>query len=356
MSTLSTNLFLAAAALVVSPVFTSFFHSKVSTSNDQGASGYMLILVVILHLLFLALISVAAWSIQRRGGFEWIAQKPLIQMVLLGVGILSMIAASAISVMFWINSSPTSTPLTNIMRYAPSCVLILMVGTGFILNNPGLSSIVPAGLYKIPLFIFSAGSFVGLAWSASIAVLTPTKGFEASIRDYEKAPSVIQNHINEINEADAKTDLVRLLEFSKGLYPEEVRQKAIDKIQSDSSWQSRLIEILEGENAFLTFGLLADLKIDSVEHFLTPTNTGILSTADWIRAFNQGTSRSGYYADQHLDLVAHILQTADRLEGKGVNYLPAIKAVRAALDEPVGGEVKHFDADNILDQWIARHS
>jgi hypothetical protein len=54
--------------------------------------------------------------------------------------------------------------------------------------------------------------------------------------------------------------------------------------------------------------------------------------------------------------VERILRTVEKYDGKGYDYLPAMKEVRAALDEPSEMEKPAFDCTPALDKWIREHS
>ena len=356
MSSIPGNITLALAALVFSPVFTPFFHTKVSTSNDQGASGYMIILVLILHLLFLGLLVFTSLSISRHGGFDWISSGSFIRTVTIGLGLTSMVTVSAISVMFRFTDASSPAILESVLKIAPTVIFILLIGTGFILNNETLRSSVPLALYKIPLAIVSILCLAGLAYGGISAAVSGSTGLVEATRDYENAPAIISDRMDEIREADATADFVRILEFTGGLYPTQVREAACAKIKSHPTYQNELVSILNSDSPMKAFGFLSFSEVDDKTLFPTAIDTGIINAAAWIRHSIQGTSPSEFYADRYSDEVTSIIKTADRYSGMGVNFLPSIKKVRSALDEPFAGKQVKYYCTQALDDWIKNHS
>lgn len=356
MSSLPGNICLVLAALVFSPVFTPLFHSKISTSNDQGASGFMLIFVLLIHLLFLGLVFFTALSIGRHGGFDWISQKSFLRIGLVGIGLLSMVIVSAISVMVRFTDTSGPAMLESLIKIAPTIIFIVVIGAGFILNNEMLSSSIPIVLYKIPLALVSFVCLAGLAYVGISAAATGSVGLEDSTRQYENAPSIKASRISEIEETDINENFTRILGFTGGLYPIDVREKAAAKIKTHSDYQNELIKLLKSDNPIDALGFLSLSEVDDKTLFPEAVNTGILNTAAWIRHSIQGTSPSEFYTDRYSVEVSSALKTADKYEEMGIDFLPAVKELRDALDEPFGGKKVNYDCSPGIEEWIKNHS
>lgn len=356
MSSLSVNICLVLAALVFSPVFTPLFHSRISTGNDQGASGYMIILVFIIHLLFFGLVTFASFSIARHGGFDWVSQKSTLRTIIVSLGLLSMVTVSAICVMARFANGSGPAFLDIPMRIAPTVIFVLVICTALILNNEVLGRKIPVPLYKFPIGLVSLLCFLALLISGIMAVFSRPAGMEKSTRNYESSPAIIANRITEIEGTDANTNMLRILEFTGRLYPEEVSEKAAAKIKTNPDWQSDLLRLLESDKALYAFSFLASNEVDDKALFPGPVNTGILTVASWIRHSIQGTSPSGFYPDMFSDEVDRVLKTADKFEGMGVDFLPAIKELRSALNEPTVGKSQKFECLATLESWLGKHT
>jgi hypothetical protein len=344
------------AALVFSPVFTPLFHSKVSTSNDQGASGYMIILVVLIHLVFLGLAFFAGLSIARHGGMDWISSSPLLRTGLFSIGLIAMVIISAISVMSRFANASSPALLELLMKMAPTVIFILVVGMGFILNNDALRTSIPAALYKIPLTLVSILCLSGLLYAGVTLAFSKSPGLEDSTRQYENAPAIQASRISEIEQADITQEFVRVLSLTGGIYPMEVRQKAMAKIKTHPDYQNELVSLLNSDSPMDALSFLSIGEVDDKAIFPEAINTGILNTAAWIRHTIQGTGPSGYYADQYTAEVSSALQAADKYAGMGKDFLQAVKELRSALDEPFAGKEAKFDCIAGLEEWIKKHS
>jgi hypothetical protein len=243
--------------------------------------------------------------------------------------------------------------MQSMARIAPVLIPIILVGTGFILNNNFLRESLPSVIYKWPLLILDAGCFIGIVILAINILSTGRSGVQEATRKYESEESIKNNRLAEIESADVSNDMIRLLEFTGGLYPQEVREKAAAKIMTDSSWQKDLIDLMENDHALEVFNFLQSNEVRDKNLFLKPVYDGVMDAAAWIRHMIQGTSPSEFYSDMFSDEVNRVLRTVEKFEGKGVDYLPAVREVRAALDEPRPDQKVKFDCIPVLDEWIS---
>jgi hypothetical protein len=353
MTTYLANVSLALAALIFILLFLPFFHHKVATSNDQGATGYVIIIIFFLHLVLLGLISVAYIVIGRNGYFDWVSGNGLLRTLIISIGLLSCVIISALSFMSRIAPGSTPVLMQSMARIAPIAILIIVVGTGFILNNNFLRESIPSVFYKWPLLILDVGCFAGIVILAFTILSSTRSGVQEATRKYESEKSIKNSRLAEIESADVSNDMVRLLEFTGGLYPQEVREQASAKIMTDTSWQKDLIDLMEDDHALEVFNFLQSNEVNDKNLFLKPVYDGVIDAAAWIRHMIQGTSPSEFYSDMFSDEINRVLRTVEKFEGMGVDYLPAVSEVRAALDEPRSDQKVKFDCIPVLDGWIS---
>ncbi len=355
MTSLSGNICLALAALISIALLSPLFQHKIATSNDQGATGYLAIIVFFLAFLFLGLMSIVYMAINRQGGFNWVSASGTVRFLFLAIGLLSAVIMAVTGVINRFMPSSNSDILQSFLWGVPVVIFIVLLVTGFILNNNFIREHVPLLFFKWPLFLTGGLSFGGALYMAATIVFSghPTK--ESSIRDYESAPSIEDSRLKEIEESDVKENMMRLLEFTGGLYPQEVRDKAAEKIKTNPELQKQLIDMLEGEWALYAFNFLQSNDVDDKKLFLQPVLTGVKSVAGYIRHTIQGTSPSSFEDNMFSDEVNRVLRTVEKFKGNSVDYLPAVREMRAALDEPVGGKQIKFDSRDVLDSWIGKH-
>ncbi|MFZ1679213.1 MAG: hypothetical protein WAT91_18160 [Saprospiraceae bacterium] len=355
MTSLSANICLALAAIISVALLSPFFQHKISTSNDQGASGYMVIIVIFLSLLFLGLMSIVYIAINKLGGFDWVSTTGFVRFLFLSIGLLSAVIIAAIGVMNRFMPDSSSDIIQSLMKAVPVVIFVVLLVTGFILNNDGIREHVNLLFYKWPLFLVDGLSLVGVLFLAATTLFSGHSGAEDATRKYESAVSIKNDRLAEIEESNVKENMTRLLEFTGGLYPQEVRDKASAKIKTNPDWQNELIGILESDNALYAFNFLQANEVGDKKIFLQPVLTGTMTVAAYIRHTIQGTSPSAFDDSMFSDEVNRTLRTVEKFEGNGVDYLPAVREMRSALDEPVGGKKIKFDCRDVLDSWIGKH-
>jgi hypothetical protein len=348
------NVCLALAAFVFILFSLPLFHHKIAQSNDQGATGYVIIIVAFLHLLILGCISAAYFIIGRDGYFHWVSGHALLRTLIISIGLISCLIFSALTIMNRLAAGSGPEWFREMTRIAPVLIPVIVVGTGFILNNTFLRETIPLPFYKWPWMAMSAGCLTGLILLAIQTWTTGRPGVQESTRKYEHEESIKNDRLAEIESADISKDIVRILEFTGGLYPQEVRQKAAAKILTDTAWQKNLVHLMENEHALVVFNFLQSNEVPDKKLFLQPVLSGVNSVASEIRHSIQGTNSSGFYSDMFTDEVERVLRTVEKFEGMGVDYLPAVKEMRAALDEPRMNTKVKFDCIPALDDWIKK--
>ncbi len=356
MSTSFGNICLILTALIYFLLFTPFFHTKISTSNDQGASGYVIIIIMFLHFLILGLILLACIPIARQGGFDWISHHAFARNTFLIIGILSMVIVSAIALMSRLVDSSEPPVPEALIRIAPIVIMVVLVGTGLILNNSSLRESIPISVYKWPSLLTSLGSLASILWMGFTVITTKPIGMAESTRQYENSPNIIDNRLSQIETADVATEMLWLLDLTGGLYPPQVRDKAASKFKTYPDWQNELVRILQTDQALNAFSFLAYHEVEDKTLFPVPINQGLHEVAVFFRHYIQATLPNDFEPTMYSDEVDRVMKTLSKFDGMGVDYLPAVREIRSALDEPVGGNIMKFNCSSVLDSWIEEHS
>jgi hypothetical protein len=346
MSTILGNCCLLLAALTSRQIMSSVFNYRAPHGGDGGASGYS-IWMLLIHVGLLAVLAVAAIAIGAKGGFDWISPNKIIRYFLVAAGLVLAVFMSLVSSDVAIGSETDWA--TRLSKFALVAIPLCLVLCGFILLNDRLREAVPIALYQWPLRLLLTASVL-LAGYALIESLF--MGDKNSIQNYEAAEGIKAMRLQEIAESDVENDLVRILEFTGAVYPEEVREKASAKVKTHPDWERKLIELMEDERAIQVFNFLSLNDVSDKKLFLNPVHTGVLYAAYWIRHNIQGTSPSAFRPGMFDDEVNRVLRTVEKFEGQGLDYLPAVQEFRAAFDEPVGGKIMKLNGAAVLDQWI----
>lgn len=352
MTTILGNACLILAALVSSQMISSTLHYKAPHGGDGGAAAFP-IWMLLVHVAFLCLMAVAAVFIAKKGGFDWISSNKWILFPLVTSGLLLAVILSMISTLAITGIGGVSAMLESLLWYAYIAVPVILVASGFILLNDFLRDLVPVFCYKWPLilvfavglFVFGTGLYEWLRPEAQLAIQ----------QRYENSAAIKESSLQEIENADVDSDLVRILEYTGAIYPPEVQEKAVAKIKSAPNWQKTLIPLLEDERCFGVFDFLAATDVPDKQLFLQPVKKGISTAAYWIRYRFQGAGPSGIRPDSYLNEVNSVLAAVKKFEGMGVDFSPQLREVRAVFEEPMYGEVRKFDAINAIDNWLSKH-
>jgi hypothetical protein len=333
MTTLFGNICLALAALVSRELVSSSLNYKPPHGGSGGASAYP-IWMLLIHFALLCLLGLATVAIARKGGFDWVSPNKFFRYLLVAGGLFSAVFALLMSASVMESPGGESTLLVNFSRFALVAFPIILIASGFVMLNDFSRNAVPFFLYKWPLaVVFCAGMvYVGVVVYGMI--VSASEGLNEPFRRYENAPAIQAGRLQEIQEADITENMLRMLEFTGALYAPAVREKAAEKVKTHPSWEKELLQFMENEHALEVFSFLAWNDVPDKKLFPEPVRKGVESVAYWIRHSIQGTSPSSFYHDQYSDEVERTLRTVEKFEGMGVDYLPAVREMRAALDEP----------------------
>lgn len=349
------NIFLTIATLIFL-LFASSVIGKDAPRGGDASIGYVWS-IVIFNLVFLGCMIVVALSVGSKGGFDWISADKGTRFLLVTIGLIAAMVTSALSGFFKGEPGPTAAVIKAFSGFIPLLIPLILISTGAILLNDGLRMAVPAQVYKIPLmFVFGIGVLGLSAGVIGWMILSGQNAAQQSASIQADQDRNHQNFLNEIDTCDVTKDMSRILIFTDAHHDPEVRRKAIEKIRSNPQWQQELVRLLENEGPIEAFEFLASNEVDDKALFITPVNSGILSVADWIRKqIRKADQEHHFYPELFSREVERILRTVDKLEDTGAHFRPAVRELRAALDEPNKANKIKLNCITMLDNWIKKH-
>ena len=101
---------------------------------------------------------------------------------------------------------------------------------------------------------------------------------------------------------------------------------------------------------------IASNEVDDKAMFAEPVREGLLIQAKLIRKdIRTAAYASQLTSNQFFRKVERALLTADKFEGLGTDYRPAVKEMRKALDEPCSIKKPNFRSTALLDEWLKKH-
>ncbi len=349
------NIFLGIATLIILYLVTSFY-SRSMPGGDAGV-GYAWG-IIMLNLAFFGCMIIVALIVGWKGGFEWISATKSTRTWYAIFGVLATLIYAVLSGFFKSDSGTFSGPVKTLINFSYILVPVLMIIISAILLNDGIKASVPAALYKWPSIFVTLLSLVGLSAFILGQVVDSVKlqaaKMESSANDED------ENHIRilaEIDSCDVLKDMGSILVFTGDNQPEKIRNAAVTKVKTNPDWEKELLRYLDTGYSSDVFQFLSSNPVDHPDLFAEPINKGVFGQAELIRQhIRDASQRHHLYAGQFVWEVDHVIRTVDRFQNQGIDYLPGMKAMRAALDEPWEFDKPDFSCKRMLDKWIKAHS
>ncbi len=298
----------------------------------------------------------AALCVGGTGGYDWVAPPGSKRFLWVAGGLVSALVTFALTSVFKNEHGPVPGIIRGMSTFAPYIIPIVLIGTGFILMNAGLRQSVPTGLYKWPLVAVTILGFIGTGTAVvSWMGFSMKRQAEAMKAATEFSAGNDQRILGEIDSCDVMKSIYPILIFTGDNQPEGIRTRAVAKIKTNPNWQDELLRMLRENGTTEVFQFLASNDVDDPSLFIDPIRDGLFLQADAVRERIRNVGHpSNFYAGMFGWETEWILRTVEKYEKLGGDYLEAVKAFRAALDEPSDFEKTEFTAANVLDKWIKK--
>lgn len=340
--------------LVISLFFYCFFlYSVYGEESKQSHDGGYGILVLWFSLIFTGLMLVVMIAVTAKGGFDWVAINPVSRNLIVFVGFLCSMVVMSLSAMFRNEGGPVPFPMNYLVNHAAIWIPVVLFMSSFILLNEGFKTSIPASLYTIPLkivFGISVLACAGLLVAWMISSQKAAANRIATIQDDQVRYH--EGYLADIAAYDTTQGMLTILAFTGKYHDADVREAALSKIKSHPDWQQELIKILDAYYASEVFILLEASPVDDKSLFAEPIQQGILQMAKRFR--DDMRNIHTLHEDEFDGDTRRILATVDQFEGLGVDYVPAVQALRDALNEPRTQKIRLNSAET-LDRWLKAH-
>lgn len=342
------NVFLSLAALIYLVPLQFILRDESSRRNDGGLLWATVFFIGPLWLLIGAAMGIAT----ARGGTDWLPVGRGAQYLVVIVAAISLMVTSGVSMVGKFENPaqmPAGTPLLAgwAVRVFPLIALVFCA----LALNPRLAESVPPLVVRVPMIIASVVSGFVAAFLL-FALLThlqaqQTVRVESEIAFHDKRDRDMLARVESLNSEEG---FVELLGFANRFEKEHIRALAIQKAQSHPHFTERLVEVLSGGWAEKGLVYLDACDAPDPQALAEPIRKAILTLAADARE-----SMKSYvlYADQFDWNTRLILSVAEKYRGRGVDYLPAIREFRAALDTPRTPKLE-IHAIPTLDAWLKK--
>jgi hypothetical protein len=330
--------------------------TKAPPQND-GAVGYYWSLIILNAIFIIAMILVTL-IIGYKGGLDWISPKKSSRVLLVSIGLLTALTTMVLSGLFKYEAGPVPGLIRIYSSFAPILIPLILIIAGFILLNGNVRNSVPMAAYQWPLILISIIGVTGTVSGVAGFLSESARNQTARINNIRQQDD--DNHqrmLADIDSCDVMKNMVFILVMTDANQDADVREKAVAKVKTNPQWQQELVARLQNDWAPEAFNFLASNEVDDPSLFLEPVKAGVLIQAKLIReTIRQASHPSHFYPDQFKWEVERVLRTVDRFKNKGVDYLPAVKELRAAFNEPSEFEKPKWGAVEMVDEWLKENS
>jgi len=349
------NILLIIASLIYFGLLNALY-GKIPPRSGDAVIGYFWGLVFF-NLAFFACMVIASVAIAYKDGFDWISPNKSSRYLWVVLLLIITTTGSALSGFFKYEQGRVSSVIRVTSSFAPALIPLILILTGILMLNSNLRLSVDVNIYKWPLILAGILSFVIISTLVidyiSASFRNQMAQMESAIQEKEENNIRMMKDIDSI---DAVKSMANLLVFTDGNKDPEVKNKAVSRVKTNPEWQQELVRLLESVDAPDAFTFLASNPVDSTDLFLDPVRNGILEQANLIREdIRKGYHTSHFYPEQYSWEVERVLRTVEKFKGKGVDYLPAMKELRKALDEPSEFKEITFSCIHPLDRWISEN-
>ena len=314
--------------------------------GDAGV-GYawaMLLLIAV----FWVCMALVACTIGFGGGFAWLSLGRFAGGGMLVLCFLVMMSGSTLGMEASFGGIRFLAPVN-----AVATSLVLMV-TAAVLLNENLKMIASPTLVKWGLGAVLAVNSLMLTTMILGAIASRASAFLP--RSSDELDNFQLGILDQIDSCDASKGITSLFIYSGDNQPRQIREKARLKIKSKPGWQEDLYHTLEGDGVDEAFRFLLSNDVDDKPRFAKGVYQGVLSQARLVRERLRRCSHPSHvYDGQFIFEVRHSLGVVEKFKDLGVDFKPAVKELRAALDEPVAYDNPDVSSKKLLDKWLKKH-
>lgn len=317
--------------------------------NDGGLIWAAIFVLVPLWIFLTSATCVAT----AKGALDWTGRERSTQYLLVIVAGLALMVATGFGLIYKFDPPAQMPAITRALAgWAVQIFPLVALAFVALALNPGLAKSVPPSLVRIPVMVVAGLSLVTTAgllvqWAVFSAKQSAVR-VEAEVEFHNKRDRDILARVEVL-----KTDegFVELLGFANRFEKENIRTLAVAKVQAHPAFTAALTDVLTGDWAEKGLVYLDACDAPDPQALAAPVRAAILTLAGDARESVAKTHT--FYAAQFDWNTRLILSVADKFGALGVDYVPAVREFRAALDAPRGKDFD-FTARRPLDAWLAK--
>jgi len=347
------NICLALAALIFLGPFQANLHGPIEA--PQHGMTKSLVNVTLCLIPMGLLLTLALCAATSRGGLDWLgwARSGQYWMVI--------VTSLAFVVVTWFSGAMRGEDASQMPRviypFVPWAAYLLPLGIILFcaaVLNPGVGASVPAWAVRVPLITSAALSLlISVALLGELFVSTQRRAnarLEETIRNQNQRD---ENYLQEVRALDANSAeaLRELLNFTNQAENPAIREVALQKVLSRPHLTADIAGCLRGGCWEEAFTFLEGNTAPDPQALAEPIRDGFeQAAADVLKRMQ---SDEHLYDDTFDWNASKMLAIADKFQSYGVNYAPALRNYRKALDQPRSQKINPGCRAS-LDRWLAK--
>lgn len=300
-------------------------------------------------------ISIATAIALWKGSFDWVTEKIELRNTLVVSGLIALLIVAFYTTLGSDGSAPWIVKFLG--KYTILWLIPPIIAGSLILLNPPLQAYLPSAVWQWSLKSIALASVLCcvLMIGEWLVRIPGNIAQEAAARQTAEDTRK-QQFLADIERNNPMTEMVLILVFTTKYHDKDVHEAALAKIKSNPQWQEYLAERLQTPWAGQIFPFLADNDVENKALFAEPIKAGILVMAQKFEDDMQRTHT--FYDDQFYSETEAILQTVAKFQNAGVDYVPAVRKLRKALDTPLKSyqQAARLRCIPLLDGWLKKHT
>jgi hypothetical protein len=348
--------------LVISTLFMLgllYYTSSPSPGGDR-AVGYAFMLLIFGGGFFI-LTALLAWNLGATHRFDWLPTFGGGRGLLIFLGWLAFVLTVLFGSMF--KSEWHAGELPEFLHWLAKAQVsfwlpvLMLAPVFFLINFWKAGEVAPPAFVQIPMktgFAVSLLMCAGMLFGFARAKILLEKGryLESKANAAGRLDEFEKGIIADIDSCDLSKNMVFLLVHTDEQRNPIIRQRALAKIKTRPDWQEELARRLDSGWAPDVFTFLASNEVDDKSLFPEAVRKGVLQQAEIIRkTFRESREM---YDGQYGPEVECVLRTVEKFEGMGVDFLPAVRALRAAFDQPSPFGKTNVRPAAFIDKWLKK--
>jgi len=291
-----------------------------------------------------------------RGGLDWALRARASQHALLALACAALAVVTVLSIVGrWEPASQLPWATRPLSTWGALVLPLVAIGFAVLSIHPGLAAALPPAAVRAP---FAAAMVIGLAAGAALGLEAVSSANARAARrvaaQLEDEAKYHQEHLARIEALDPEGGFVELLGFANRFGHDDVRAAAIAKARRHPRFDAALEEVLRGPWAGQGLVWIEGCEIADPGALAPAARDAILGLARDARREREGAAH--LRGDELDGDTRRALAAAEKLSGHGVDFLPALRELRAAMDVPRERQPVRMHAADTLDRWLAEHA